>query len=137
MHVAAVLAIQQHLKPAATTLRDALAGKARDFMGIVKVGRTHLQDATPLTLGQEFPGYVSQLDHGIEHLDGTLPHLYELALCGTAAGTGLNARLRVAAQIRKLTGGPFVTAPNNLEALAACDGLVHAPGALKTLAAPA
>ena len=139
MHVAAVLAIQQHLKPAVTTLRDTLDRKARDFNGIVKVGRTHLQDATPLTLGQEFSGYVSQLDHGLEHLDGTLPHLFELALGGTAVGTGLNAHsrfaVRVAAQIRKLTGEPFVTAPNKFEALAACDGLVHAHGALKTLAA--
>src|SRR5688572_24620670 len=139
MHVAAVLAFERELKPAVKRLRDTLDGKARDFMHIVKIGRTHLQDATPLTLGQEFSGYVSQLDHGLAHVDGALPHLCELALGGTAVGTGLNAHpefaVRVAAEIARLTGLPFVTAPNKFEALASCDGVVHAHGVLKTLAA--
>ena len=105
----------------------------------MKIGRTHLQDATPLTLGQEFSGYVSQLDHGLVHLEAALPHLYELALGGTAVGTGLNAHpefaVRVAAKLAELTGLPFVTAPNKFEALASKDGMVHAHGALKTVAA--
>src|SRR5205085_10320170 len=109
--------------------------KAREFMHIVKIGRTHLQDATPLTLGQEFSGYVSQLDHGLEHINDALPHLCELALGGTAVGTGLNAPAgfaeKVAAEPAKLTGLPFVTAPNKYEALASCDGVVHAHGAVK------
>src|SRR5918998_3539590 len=91
MHVAAVIAVERELKPSVKKLRDTLHAKARDFMHIVKIGRTHLQDATPLTLGQEFSGYVSQLDHGLKHLDAALPHLCELALGGTAVGTGLNA----------------------------------------------
>jgi fumarate hydratase class II len=106
---------------------------------VVKIGRTHLQDATPLTLGQEFSGYVAQLEHGLAHLDDALPHLCELALGGTAVGTGLNAHprfaVKVAAELKKLTGLPFVTAPNKFEALASCDALVNAHGALKTLAA--
>ena len=105
----------------------------------VKIGHTHLQDATPLTLGQEFSGYVAQLDHGLKHVKDSLPHLCELALGGTAVGTGLNAHPKfakdVAAQLKKLTGLPFVTAPNKFEALGSCDGVVHAHGALKTLAA--
>ena len=113
--------------------------KRQEFSGIVKIGRTHLQDATPLTLGQEFSGYVSQLEHGLEHVDASLPHLYELALGGTAVGTGLNTHpefaVRVAAELARLTDLPFVTAPNKFEALAANDALVHAHGALKTLAA--
>ncbi len=139
MHVAAVIAIERELKPAVKKLRDALERKSRDFMNIVKIGRTHLQDATPLTLGQEFSGYVSQLDHGLQHLDGALPHLCELALGGTAVGTGLNAHpqfaVKVAEELKRLTGLPFVTAPNKFEALASCDGVVHGHGALKTLAA--
>jgi fumarate hydratase class II len=139
MHVAAVTAIERRLKPALRELRATLDMKARAFADIVKIGRTHLQDATPLTLGQEFSGYVAQLDHGLKHLDDALPHLCELALGGTAVGTGLNAHpefaVRVAAEIARLTGLPFVTAPNKFEALAACDGMVHAHGALKTLAA--
>src|SRR5215210_4379681 len=91
MHVGAVIAIERTLKPAVKKLRDTLDAKAKEFMHIVKIGRTHLQDATPLTLGQEFSGYVSQLDHGLQHIDGALPHLCELALGGTAVGTGLNA----------------------------------------------
>ncbi|MBI0415181.1 MAG: class II fumarate hydratase, partial [Nitrosospira sp.] len=106
---------------------------------IVKIGRTHLQDATPLTLGQEFSGYISQLDHGLEHLNSSLPHLCELALGGTAVGTGLNTHAefakRVAEELAKLTNLPFVTSPNKFEALAASDALVNAHGALKTLAA--
>ncbi|MGE5523753.1 MAG: class II fumarate hydratase [Rhodospirillaceae bacterium] len=139
MHVAAVIALEQQLKPAVKTLRDTLDKKARDFMPIVKIGRTHLQDATPLTLGQEFSGYVSQLDHGLKHLDGALAHQCELALGGTAVGTGLNAppqfAVKVAEELAKLSGLPFVTAPNTFEALASCVGVVHGHGALKTLAA--
>ncbi len=139
MHVAAVIALEKQLKPAVKKLRNTLDKKARAFMHIVKIGRTHLQDATPLTLGQEFSGYVSQLDHGLKHIDAALPHLCELALGGTAVGTGLNAHPKfakdVAAQLKKLTGLPFVTAPNKFEALGSCDGVVAAHGALKTLAA--
>src|SRR3954462_16015978 len=130
MHVAAVIALEKELKPAVRSLRDTLNKKARQFMKIVKIGRTHLQDATPLTLGQEFSGYVAQLDHGLKHVDGALPHLCELALGGTAVGTGLNAHpkfaVMVAAELAKLTGLKFVTAPNKFEALASCDGVVHA-----------
>ena len=139
MHVAAACSLNHQLKPGIAALRHTLATKAEAFSGIVKIGRTHLQDATPLTLGQEFSGYVSQLDHGLEHVDAALPHVYELALGGTAVGTGLNAHpefaVRVAAELARLTGLPFVTAPNKFEALAANDALVHAHGALKTLAA--
>ena len=139
MHVAAVTAITGKLLPAVEKLRATLAQKSRDFDDIVKIGRTHLQDATPLTLGQEFSGYVAQLEHGDKHVRDALSHLYELALGGTAVGTGLNAPAgyaeKVAAEIAQLTGLPFVTAPNKFEALASCDALVHAHGALKTLAA--
>lgn len=139
MHVAAARSIQYQLKPAILALRQTLAAKAREFSSIVKIGRTHLQDATPLTLGQEFSGYVSQLDHGLEHVDASLPHLCELALGGTAVGTGLNTHhefaIRAAAELARLTKLPFVTAPNKFEALAAHDALVHAHGVLKTLAA--
>ena len=138
MHVAAVIALQNDLKPAVKKLRNTLDKKARAFMNIVKIGRTHLQDATPLTLGQEFSGYVSQLDHSLQHVEAALPHLCELALGGTAVGTGLNAHPKfakdVAAQLKKLTGQPFVTAPNKFEALGSCDGVVAAHGAIKTLA---
>ncbi len=139
MHVAAARVVNHQLKPAIQALRETLATKATEFSGIVKIGRTHLQDATPLTLGQEFSGYVSQLDHGLAHVEASLPHLYELALGGTAVGTGLNTHpefaVRVAAELAQLTGLPFITAPNKFEALAANDALVHAHGALKTLAA--
>ncbi len=139
MHVAAAEALRQRVIPAVRALRAAFHEKARAFASIVKIGRTHLQDATPLTLGQEFSGYVAQLDHGIVHLEAALPHLSELALGGTAVGTGLNAHpeyaVRVAAKLAELTGHPFVTAPNKFEALAAHDALVHAHGALRTLAA--
>jgi fumarate hydratase, class II len=139
MHVAAVGALRNQIVPAVRKLRDVLAAKAEAFRDIVKIGRTHLQDATPLTLGQEFSGYVGQLDHGIAHLEAALPHLCELALGGTAVGTGLNAHpqfaVRVAARLAELTGHAFVTAPNKFEAMAGKDALVHAHGALKTLAA--
>ena len=139
MHVSAVAAITHKLLPAIARLRSTLAQKASDFDDIVKIGRTHLQDATPLTLGQEFSGYVAQLDQAEKHVRAALPHLHELALGGTAVGTGLNAPLgyaeQVAAELARLTGLPFVTAPNKFEALACADGLVHAHGALKTLAA--
>ncbi|HKU70767.1 MAG TPA: class II fumarate hydratase [Burkholderiales bacterium] len=139
MHVAAMIALERDLKPAVKKLRGTLDGRAKAFAKIVKIGRTHLQDATPLTLGQEFSGYVSQLDHGLAHLAAAAPHLCELALGGTAVGTGLNAHPefaeKVAAEIARLTRLPFVTAPNKFEALASCDGVVNAHGALKTLAA--
>ncbi|WP_199540352.1 class II fumarate hydratase [Paraburkholderia kururiensis] len=139
MHVAAAVGIVTHLLPSLKTLRETLDGKAKAFADIVKIGRTHLQDATPLTLGQEFSGYVAQLDQGIRHVESTLPHLYELAQGGTAVGTGLNAHpqfaRKVAEAIAKLTGLPFVTAPNKFEVMAAADALVFAHGALKTVAA--
>ncbi|MCB2019356.1 MAG: class II fumarate hydratase [Rhizobacter sp.] len=139
MSVAAVLAIETALQPALAALRETLAAKAAAFADIVKIGRTHLQDATPLTLGQEVSGWVAQLDHGLAHLDAALPHLRELALGGTAVGTGLNThpdfgRL-VAAALSEGCGTPFVSAPNKFEALAAHDAIVHAHGALKTIAA--
>ena len=139
MHVSAVVAMTHRLLPAIEKLRATLSKKSRDFAGIVKIGRTHLQDATPLTLGQEFSGYAAQLAHGEAHVRASLPHLYELALGGTAVGTGLNAPRgyaeKAAAELERLTGLPFVTAPNKFEALASCDALVHGHGALKTLAA--
>jgi fumarate hydratase class II len=139
MHVSAVAAIAHRLLPAMAKLRATLTQKATDFEDIVKIGRTHLQDATPLTLGQEFSGYVAQLEQGEKHVRAALPHLHELALGGTAVGTGLNAPRGydelVAAELARMTGLPFVTAPNKFEALASCDALVHAHGALKTLAA--
>jgi fumarate hydratase class II len=139
MHVAAVEAITHRLLPAIAKLRGTLEQKSKDFADIVKIGRTHLQDATPLTLGQEFSGYAAQLAHGEAHVRASLPHLCELALGGTAVGTGLNAPKgyaeQVAAELAKLTGLPFVTAPNKFEAMASVDALVHAHGALKTLAA--
>jgi fumarate hydratase class II len=139
MHVAAVQGLHERLLPALAALRSTLQRKAEAFAGLVKIGRTHLQDATPLTLGQEISGWVAQLDHGERHVRAALPHLHELALGGTAVGTGLNAPRgyaeQVAAELARLTGHPFVTAPNKFEALASCDGLVHAHGALKTLAA--
>ena len=139
MHVAAVETLSHHLLPALAGLRATLEAKAEAFSGIIKIGRTHLQDATPLTLGQEFSGYAAQLAHGEQHVRAALPHLCELALGGTAVGTGLNAPQgfaeKVAAELARLTGQAFVTAPNKFEALASCDALVHAHGALKTLAA--
>ncbi|MDD5325020.1 MAG: class II fumarate hydratase [Polaromonas sp.] len=139
MHVAAVAGVTHQLLPAIGKLRETLARKSVEFADIVKIGRTHLQDATPLTLGQEFSGYVAQLEHGERHVRAALPHLCELALGGTAVGTGLNAppgyAEQAAAELARLTGLPFVTAPNKFEALATCDAQVAAHGALKTLAA--
>jgi fumarate hydratase class II len=139
MHIAAAMAIVQRLLPSVTELRDALAACADEFTDIVKIGRTHLQDAVPLTLGQEFGGYVAQLDADVRRLESTLPGLYELAVGGTAVGTGLNAPPgfadACAATIAELTGLPFVSAPNKFAALAAHDAIVFASGAEATLAA--
>ncbi|NOR86788.1 MAG: class II fumarate hydratase [Bacteroidales bacterium] len=138
MHIAAYQMVMQTTIPGIKILKDTLAQKAEEFKNIVKVGRTHLMDATPLTLGDEFGGYVSQLDHGIKALEATLPHLSELALGGTAVGTGLNTpkgyAKKVAETIAELTALPFVTAENKFEALSAHDAIVEASGALKTLA---
>jgi fumarate hydratase class II len=139
MHLAAVEAIRNKLLPSLARLKDTLAAKSAAFRDIVKIGRTHLQDATPLTLGQEFSGYVAQLEQCDRHLHASLPHLCELALGGTAVGTGLNAPAgyaeKVAEELARLTGLPLVTANNKFEVMAAADALVHAHGALKTLAA--
>jgi fumarate hydratase class II len=139
MNIAAVEQLTGRLLPAVKRLRDTLDQKARAFAGIVKIGRTHLQDAVPITLGQEISGWVAQLDWCMRHIQESLPHLYELALGGTAVGTGLNAPAdfgpKVAAEIARLTGLPFVTAKNKFEALAAHDALVNAHGAVRTLAA--
>jgi fumarate hydratase class II len=138
MHVAAALEVTRRLVPSVRALRDALAAKAREFADIVKIGRTHLQDAVPLTLGQEFSGYVAQLDGGLARIDATLPGLLALAIGGTAVGTGLNAPVgfgdAVARRLAELTGLPFVSAANKFAALAAHDELVMASGALRTLA---
>ncbi|WP_349914607.1 class II fumarate hydratase [Acinetobacter pittii] len=138
IHVAASLQINELLIPAVEQLKATLQKKSDEFQDIVKIGRTHLQDATPLTLGQEFSGYVSQLEHGLVRLQQALTGLYELSLGGTAVGTGLNAHpdyaVKAAAQLALLTGLPFVTAPNKFEALAGRDAAVFASGALKTLA---
>ena len=139
MHIAAVVEITDRLVPSVKRLRDALDVKAKAYVNVTKIGRTHLMDATPLTLGQEFSGYVSQLDADLERLQLILPGLYELAAGGTAVGTGLNTHPefgdRVAKAIAKMTGKPFITAPNKFAALAAHDALVFAHGAIKTLAA--
>jgi fumarate hydratase class II len=138
MHIAAAEQLTRVLLPAVRSLHGALEKKAAEFGDVVKIGRTHLMDAVPLTLGQEFSGYASQLEADIERVDETLPGLYELALGGTAVGTGLNTHpefgARVAGHIAQLTGLPFVSAPNKFAALAAHDALVHASGALRTLA---
>jgi fumarate hydratase class II len=138
MHIAAVEVLVHDLKPAVKHLRDVLLSKQEAFAEVVKIGRTHLQDAVPLTLGQELSGYVAMLDQDLQRIDMVLPHLYELALGGTAVGTGLNAHVefaeRVAARIAERTKLPFVTAPNKFAALACHDPLVMASGALKTLA---
>ena len=139
MHIAAVEEIEHKLIPALTGLEAALSAKSKEFASIVKIGRTHLQDATPLTLGQEFSGYAKQVEYGIARVRRTLPHLLQLAQGGTAVGTGLNAKIgfaeRFAEEAAKITGLPFVTAENKFEALAAHDALVEASGALNTLAA--
>jgi fumarate hydratase class II len=138
MHIAAYTQLVRKTIPAITQLRNTLTHKSRVMMDIVKIGRTHWMDATPLTLGQEFSGYVSQLEHGLKALQNTLPHLAELALGGTAVGTGLNTPKgyaeEVAATIAELTGLPFVSASNKFESLAAHDALVESHGALKQLA---
>jgi fumarate hydratase class II len=138
MHVAAAEEIHHRLLPALAHLRQALDAKTRAFASIIKVGRTHLMDAVPMTLGQEFSGYATQVARGIDRVQATLPHLLELAQGGTAVGTGLNTHkefaVRVAAKLAELTGLPFQTAPNKFEALAAHDALVQASGALKAVA---
>jgi fumarate hydratase class II len=138
MHVAGARMIVEDLLPSVRELRDALARRADEFLGIVKIGRTHLQDAVPLTLGQEFGGYVAQLDADLRRVEAALPGLYELAIGGTAVGTGLNAPegfgAACAARIAELTSVPFVDAPNKFQALAAHDGIVFMSGALATLA---
>jgi fumarate hydratase class II len=139
MNAAAAETVARDLLPSLEALRETLSGKAITFADIVKIGRTHLQDATPLTLGQEFSGYAAQLEHAKAHIEDALPHVFELALGGTAVGTGLNTHpqfgARVAAEIAAYTKLPFVTAPNKFEAMAAADALVNLHGALKTLAA--
>lgn len=139
MHVAALLALRKQLIPQLKTLTQTLSEKSRAFADIVKIGRTHLQDATPLTLGQEISGWVAMLEHNLKHIEYSLPHVAELALGGTAVGTGLNTHpeyaRRVADELAVITCAPFVTAPNKFEALATCDALVQAHGALKGLAA--
>ncbi|MCW3073200.1 MAG: fumC [Flaviaesturariibacter sp.] len=138
MHIAAYKMLLETTIPGIQKLRDTLAEKSKAFMNVVKIGRTHFMDATPLTLGQEFSGYVSQLDHGLRAIKNTLPHLAELALGGTAVGTGINTPAgyseNVARHIATLTGLPFVTAENKFEALAAHDAIVESHGALKTVA---
>jgi len=138
MHIAAARQMTERLTPSVRALRDSLDAKAKEYEGITKIGRTHLMDAVPLTLGQEFSGYVAQLDADLGRLEMVLPDLYELAAGGTAVGTGLNTHPefgeRVAQVIAELTGLPFVTAPNKFAALAGHDALVFASGALKTLA---
>ena len=139
MHIAAVEEIHRRLIPMVTKLRDALAVKEKEFKDIIKIGRTHLMDAVPLTLGQEFSGYVQMLSNGLDRINAALPRLYELALGGTAVGTGLNTHpqfaVKSAEHIAKITGKKFVSAPNKFEALAAHDALVEFSGVLKTLAA--
>lgn len=138
MHIAAYKKIVETSLPGLEKLKNALSEKSNTFQSVVKIGRTHLMDATPLTLGQEFSGYVSQLDHGIKALNNTLSHLSELALGGTAVGTGINTPVgyaeKVAAYIAEFTGLPFVTAENKFEALAAHDAIVETHGALKQIA---
>lgn len=138
MHIAAYKMVVETTLPGVQKLRDTLEAKSKAFADVVKIGRTHLMDATPLTLGQEFSGYVAQLDHGMRAVRNTLPHLSEMALGGTAVGTGINTPKGysevVAKHIAQFTGHPFVTAPNKFEALAAHDGIVESHGALKQLA---
>ncbi|MEM9502876.1 MAG: class II fumarate hydratase [Cyanobacteria bacterium P01_E01_bin.43] len=138
MHIAAVEQIVHQLQPSVRRLREALATKAQAFDSIIKIGRTHLMDAVPLTLGQEFSGYVAQLDQALHRIAASLPELYELALGGTAIGTGLNTHpdfaAKAAAEIAHYTQLPFISAPNKFAVLAAHDGIVAASGALKTLA---
>jgi len=138
MHIAAVEQIYDHLLPELVSLRDSLSKKCIEFQGIIKIGRTHLMDATPLTLEQEFSGYVQQLTNGIKRVENCLPHLSQIALGGTAVGTGLNSHrdfaVKVAEQIALLTKREFITAPNKFESLAAHDAVVEASGVMKSLA---
>merc|ERR1719175_255354 len=138
MHISVAVEIHNVLLPGLKKLHDALDAKAKEYADIIKIGRTHTQDATPLTLGQEFSGYVQQLAFGIDRVQATLPRLYMLAAGGTAVGTGLNTRIgfaeKVAAKVSDLTGLPFVTAPNKFEALAAHDAMVEVSGACNVLA---
>jgi fumarate hydratase, class II len=138
MHIAAVLEIEESLIPSLTSLKNAMKKKSEQFDSIIKIGRTHLQDATPLTLGQEFSGYVTQLEYGIERVESSLPHLRLLAQGGTAVGTGINTfkgfAEAIAAEVTKMTGTEFKTAPNKFESLAAHDAIVEASGSLNTLA---
>ncbi|MBK7103952.1 MAG: class II fumarate hydratase [Ignavibacteriae bacterium] len=139
MHIAAVEEIYRRLIPMVTKLREALKIKSEEFVGIIKIGRTHLMDAVPLTLGQEFSGYVQQLNYGLDRINGCLPRLSELALGGTAVGTGLNTHVKFAElsaqKISEISGNKFTSAPNKFEALAAHDAIVETSGVLKTLAA--
>jgi fumarate hydratase class II len=138
MHIAAYQMLMETTIPGIEALRDTLDAKSKEFMDVVKIGRTHFMDATPVTVGQELSGYVAQLNHGLRAIKNTLPHLAELALGGTAVGTGLNTpegyAENVAKHIADLTGLPFVTAPNKFESLAAHDAIVESHGALKTVA---
>ncbi|KAI5638931.1 lyase domain-containing protein [Phthorimaea operculella] len=138
MHIAVAMELRDRLMPGLVALRDTLDKKSKEFDKIIKIGRTHLMDAVPLTLGQEFSGYTAQLNYGIERVCSTLPRLHYLALGGTAVGTGLNTRIgfaeKCAAEIAKLTGIPFETAPNKFEALACHDSMVEVSGALNVLA---
>ena len=138
MHISTVERIREALIPAITTLAGSFRKKADEFKDIIKIGRTHLMDATPLTLGQEFSGYTTQLEYALDRINGCMPRMYQIALGGTAVGTGLNSHkdfaVKVAKQIADLTGCPFVTAPNKFESLAAHDAIVEASGVLKTIA---
>lgn len=138
MHIAVAVELHQVLLPSLKTLRDAIDEKAQEYKDIIKIGRTHTQDATPLTMGQEFSAYVTQLDYGMDRINATLPRVYMLAAGGTAVGTGLNTRIgfaeKVASEVSNITGLPFVTAPNKFEALAAHDAMVEVSGALNVVA---
>lgn len=138
IHISVALELNNNLKPALRVLHDALQAKSNEFKDIIKIGRTHTMDATPLTLGQEFGGYVQQIKNSIDRIDATLPRVYELAIGGTAVGTGLNTRIgfaeKMAGKISELTSLPFVSAPNKFEALAARDAMVEVSGCLNTIA---
>jgi len=138
MHIAAVESIREALIPSLVVLTKSFRNKSTEFKNIIKIGRTHLMDATPLTLGQEFSGYTTQLEYALDRIDGCMPRMYQIALGGTAVGTGLNSHRdfpeKVAKQIADITGCPFVTAPNKFESLAAHDAIVEASGVLKTIA---
>jgi fumarate hydratase class II len=138
MHISTVERVNDALIPAISTLAGSFQKKTNEFQDIIKIGRTHLMDATPLTLGQEFSGYTTQLEYALDRINGCMPRMYQIALGGTAVGTGLNSHkdfaVRVANQIAELTGYPFVTAPNKFESLAAHDAIVEVSGVLKTIA---